>query len=154
MTQILIRPFKLQTDAGFIYGTLPKAIFYESMEPIPYKSEKHFINAELSSYLKNQIENSRILIASPKEAPDLIIGYSIINGSILEFVYVKLAYRNHGIASLLTKNQGLTSFNPKNLTKIGHLITNEHPSLFKPKEESKEEESPNAIHPLPTPEAN
>jgi hypothetical protein len=101
--KIIIRPFQPGTDSGFIYSTLPKSIYYGSHIKIPV-SRSHFFDTAYS-YVQNVIadQNTRIFTACLKDDPDFIVGYAVVHGTCLEFVYVKEGFRNQKIATLLLK---------------------------------------------------
>jgi GNAT superfamily N-acetyltransferase len=114
-----IRAFNELTDAGFIYGTFTKGVFYGYFKPETRPdTEKEFIDL-FSIYLKDQLKNAQIYVAYALNDINFLVGYAIINNKVLEWVFVKPHYRRHGIAKLLLKNKEITSVNEKNLTETG-----------------------------------
>jgi hypothetical protein len=75
-----------------------------------YPAEKH---KEITAI----IDHSDILIITPSNLPELIIGYIVYKDNILEFLYVKFAYRKQGFAKRLWEEAGgpreCTHWNPK-----------------------------------------
>jgi hypothetical protein len=71
--------------------------------------------------MKYQLATSEVHIACTEDDPDTVLGYSIVNGDTLHFVYVKASHRNNGIGKLLTKGK-YKFINKENLTKIGEAI--------------------------------
>lgn len=83
--------------------------------------------------------DTKVRIACLKEDPDIILGYSVINKTNLEWVYVKEDYRNKGIATLLTKQAKTISIpatrlgekiaKQKNLKTLGELSNEEREQI-------------------------
>lgn len=119
MTKVILRDFNPDSDTGLIYDTYPKGVYYGSAEPITTPKSEWF--TEFFKVAKGQLQTAQIHIACLSDDPDFALGYSIIQDGQLEFVYVKKAYRNKGIATLLTKNK-YQSINPANLTRVGKAI--------------------------------
>lgn len=119
--EILIRKFNPDTDSGFIFSTLPKGVFHAGVSSIPNSGRDAFF-ARIYEYLKVILAKAEIRVASSREDPDLIIGYLILSGNQLEWVFVKKGYRNLGIASLMGRGLEIHSVNKANLTKIGLRI--------------------------------
>jgi hypothetical protein len=71
-----------------------------------------------------------VFIATLTDDPHFIVGYSVLEGTHLHWVYVKSEYRETGIGTLLTKGFQTIS-NP--ITKIGKAIATRHG--LKPREE-------------------
>jgi len=135
---IKIRPFAYDTDAGFIYGTFTKGLFYGAIElPLlmPSKARRERLmqlkEEFAESYLKEQMTSADIYMACTESEPLFLIGYSIINNSILQWVFVKRDYQHQGIATLLTKNKGIIGVNNELLTRAGREIINSHPDAFR-----------------------
>lgn len=121
--QVVVRKFDPLTDSGLIYSSYPKGVYYGAYVSINpednYKIKSDWFKA-FYQQTRYQLEHSTIHIACTSDNPQTILGYAIITGTALEFVYVKELFRNQGIARLLTKNQPIEEY--KNVTKVGHAI--------------------------------
>lgn len=122
MTKVVARPFVPELDSGFIYATMPKAIYFKHSTPIDQEKRDWF--QAFHEYMKWLLINSEIEIACLDEEPDFVIGYAILCNNKIEFVYVKKDYRKKKIATLLLKNKTFNQINENNLTKIGESIWN------------------------------
>jgi len=123
--QVTLRKFNPITDAGLIYSSYPKGVYYGAHDPINPKDDHDIKSKWFKSFyveMQDQIANSTIHIACMAENTNTILGYAIITGTTLNFVYVKELFRNQGIAKLLLKNQDIQVY--KNVTKIGQSILN------------------------------
>jgi hypothetical protein len=69
-------------------------------------------------------------VACLKEDPDVILGYSVTDGTRIHWVHLKAAWRGIGLArSLIPKNADSAS----HMTKIGLAITKKYPQIkFRP----------------------
>ena len=123
MSKVILRQFDPATDSGFIYSSFPKGVYHGSVEKIATPKDEWF--GSFYNYLKEQLALATVSIACMQDDPDTILGYSILAGDTLQFVYVKAPYRNQGIATLLTKNK-FKDINVKNLTKVGAAILAKH----------------------------
>ena len=128
---IVVRPFEPVTDSGFIFSTLPKSIYYGSSVKIPVSRASFFSTSFAYVEAITTEKHTRSYIACLKDNPYVIIGYAIIHGTCLEFVYVKELFRGQKIATLLLKNQPICEINEFNLTKVGSEIMKKHMNLFK-----------------------
>lgn len=54
---------------------------------------------EMKRYIFNALEKSRVLVAFFPAVPDEVLGYSVVDGTTLHWVYVKSLYRRSGIGS-------------------------------------------------------
>ena len=121
--QVVLRKFNPDRDSGLIYSSYPKGVYYGSQAPINPTGDDKIKSAWFKTFhreLKNQIEGSTIIIACMSDDPDIILGYSIMTDTTLDFIYVKEMFRSQGIARLLLKNQKVEHY--KNVTKSGHSI--------------------------------
>ncbi len=62
--------------------------------------------------------------------PDFLLGYSLLSGKTLDYIFIKPDYRKQGLAKLLLKNKIITNVNKENLTRIGYAIVEEHRLQF------------------------
>jgi GNAT superfamily N-acetyltransferase len=109
-----------ESDVGFILSTMPKSVFYGA--PIRPSGNKREWFDEFFLYLKDLLgqPDTLVTIACLDESPETIIGYSIISGVRLHYVYVKSDFRRQGVGRMLA--QGFESVEEKNLTKVGMAI--------------------------------
>lgn len=142
MSKVVTRPFRPATDSGFIFSSFPKGVYHCSIHEIPHHREEFF--RIFYEYTKEQIANADIIVACMSDDSDTILGYSIINKGILQWVYVKELFRKHGLATLLVKNRAIHDINEDNITKAGLAILRKHPNLFKKKEEENERDTSQA----------
>lgn len=119
MSTITIRKFDPDKDSGIIFSTWPKGFYYGGLK-IDIKQTKKQWFGDYYEYIKKKLINANIPIACMSNDPSTILGYAVIDGDTLEWVYVKEVFRNQGIANLLTANQGIEFVN--NMTKIGKSI--------------------------------
>lgn len=134
MSQVTTRPFNPETDSGFIYATWTKGVYYGSLDESLSDKRQGKWFARFYPYISDQLKTAKIYVACMGDDPDTILGYVVINGTTLEWVYVKGLFRKNGIATLLIKNKGIESINETSVTKVGHAIMNSHPNLFKKEE--------------------
>jgi GNAT superfamily N-acetyltransferase len=130
MAQVIVRKFNPVKDSGLIYSSYPKGVYYAAQEPInphnehkeaeQYQKFKSFWFKDFYSKVKDQLVNSKVLIACMSDDPDTILGYAIVSSKALEFVYVKELFRNQGVARLLLKHEQVEEY--KNVTKVGKAI--------------------------------
>lgn len=133
MSRVIIRAFNRSIDESFIFSSWQKNVYYSKVRSgIDVHKEEFF--RQYNEYITEQLAQSQVTIACLDGDPDTILGYSVIDKGVLEWIYVKVDFRNHGIASLLLKNKHIHDINTDNLTKIGTAILNEHPNLYKKKE--------------------
>lgn len=144
--KIIVRKFNPGSDSGLIYSSMPKGIYHAAHNPIIASKADFFTHVYL--YIKEMLPHATVLIACTKGEndvsldPSVILGYAIMVKDCLEWVYVKEMFRKQGIATLLTKNRGLTRVNKMNLTRIGYHIMDSHRPLFKEEKEEPTNESP------------
>jgi hypothetical protein len=149
--KIIIRHFDPISDSSFIYSSSYKQVKYANFHP---QADDDDFFAQFQEYIRDLLANAKIFVACPSDDQNTILGYSVINKNTLEFVYVKELFRKQGIATLLTQNKGVTSFNKDNLTTIGQSILEDHPHLFKQEETPKKEETPDELQKPITPTIN
>jgi GNAT superfamily N-acetyltransferase len=116
---IVIRDFDPDIDQAYIYASWRNSSYYSSINPNESIPPKAFFSFKTAA-IKKTLKEAEIRIACLKEAPAVIIGYSVITNKHLDFVYVKSDYRNQGIGTLLVPKdiETVTS----ELTKIGKVI--------------------------------
>lgn len=115
---IVIRPFDFSIDAPFIFSSWRNSVWYDSH--VTDKIDSSFYHQKTQEIKKTiSDQKTHIKMAVLKRNPEHLIGYVVINNSVIEFVYVKLDYRKQGVATILCK--GLTKVVTP-MTKIGASI--------------------------------
>lgn len=127
MSEVIVRPFIPSQDVAMIYDSWPKAIYYGLHKKTLAKEDKRHWFENFFEMMKTVLPIMDVRIACMSDDPGTILGYSIINREteMLEFVYVKGLVRRQGIATLLTKDRGITQCNVT--TKVGRLFVAAHP---------------------------
>jgi hypothetical protein len=131
VTHIVIRNFQPVDDSGFIYSTWPKNVFYSGILNVNKHDKKRWFQ-EFYNYLQKLIPESEISIACMDDDKNTILGYSVVSGRTLQFIYVKELFRKQGIGSLLfNHNKQIREINQSFLTHIAESILQQHPNLIK-----------------------
>lgn len=120
-TTIFVRPMNIETDLPMIYASWRNALWYDEARDERLASE-FFSQATQSIKKMISDRNTAVQIACSKEDPDFIAGYSVMTGTELQWVYVKIAYRKQGIGRILAKG-AKTYADP--MTRVGVKILEE-----------------------------
>lgn len=115
---VVIRP-GTKEDEAFIFSTWLRGQrfgndWYELIESNAYYTNVH---NNISAILSNP--DTVVSIACPESDPDVILGYSVSNGSTLHWIHVKGAWRKLGLAKKLVPVKIKTV---THLTKVGRSI--------------------------------
>ena len=102
---IIIREFIPEKDTGLIYDSWPKSAFALANYEIKENQQTWFKN--FFTHMQESLKNCQVFIACLDQSPDTIIGYCVIDGDSLEWLYVKPDFRNQGVENLLIKDKGL-----------------------------------------------
>jgi hypothetical protein len=129
-SKIILRTFNPKEDSGMVYKYWRDSLWFDE-ERDPSLSDAFYVgsNRHIKSVLSHV--DTKIHIACLEENPILIVGYSVMRGNHIEWVYVKINYRKKGIAELLTRNFSTISPPP---TKIGKDIATLHNLIIKENE--------------------
>ncbi len=114
------RPKGPKGDEGFIYGTWRNALWFDNENRKEGESDRFFRAATQSIRRILESPETRVRIACLDDSDILIVGYSVITGNLLHFIYVKPDYRNKRIGSLLVP-QSVERVSPI-MTKVGRAI--------------------------------
>lgn len=120
IAKVVLRDFMPTVDEGFIYATWRNALWYDDAEREESYSDKFFRDATLS--IRRILDNpkTRVRIACLSDGHDFIVGYSVVIGNCLHFVYVKADYRGKRIGSMLVP-RAVETASPI-MTKVGRVI--------------------------------
>lgn len=138
--KIILRAYEDSSDASLLFSTWIKSIWYETHGLREAESSKNLIDQKFKRQKTRDIRrfiahpDAEIRIACLEFDPDQIIGWSAIINATIEFVYVKIKYRNEGVATLLTK--GFTHI-VKPMTIIGRAIMTSHNLKVKETEDAR-----------------
>ncbi len=95
-----------QTDTAFIFSSWRNGLWYAEKRDERIQDKFYaFATRQIRKLISHPA--TKIRIACMEENPDNIVGYSVMTGPHVYWVYVKIDYRRTGIAKLLT--QGFTS---------------------------------------------
>jgi hypothetical protein len=118
--QIVTRAYNPETDKSFIYSTWLKGLYY---------GNSYFGSIDKAVYFK-RYENildhildkpdTEVRIAGLSDDADTILGYLVLEGSVVHWVHVKTGWRRQGIAKLLLGGSVLSSVS--HLTPAGNSI--------------------------------
>lgn len=125
--EILIRE-PTEGDIPFLVSTWRNALLYSS--PTFQHVKKESLIKHYTPVILGLLNKSDVRVACLDSDPDIIIGYAVTIGSTLHFVYVKKAWRNQGICTILlgeTKYKHLT-----HLTKTGLALAQKRGWEFDP----------------------
>lgn len=132
MSSVIVRDFNPKLDSGFIYSTWPKSVFYRGVH-VEYDVDRRAWFEDFHAYMKLHMPDAHIYVACMHDDPHTILGYSVVYGRALQFIYVKELFRQQGIAMLMLKRNNFKAnipVNPLFITRIGLAIMNDHPQLF------------------------
>lgn len=103
MSIAMLRPVR-HDDFAYIFSTIMPSVWLGN--PFFKKIKRNIFLPHYRVVIDSIIENpkTQILIAAFNEDDSLILGYSIFQDDTLHYVYVKGAYRNRKIATLLLEN--------------------------------------------------
>jgi hypothetical protein len=116
----MVRAYK-ENDLSFIKATFLRGMYYGDswFSQIP----KDIFMENYSLFLDKLLEKRQdsIAVACLREDQDVILGYSVMSNdlTILDFVYVKTAWRKQGIARRLTPRSPIFV---SHLTKLGATL--------------------------------
>ncbi len=131
---VILRPYDMINDEALIYATWRNGSYYGSKkyneikrmlrqnELTPQEERKirheHFRTQTIK--IRKVLEGAQIRIACLKEAPSIIVGYSVSTGNNLNWIFVKADYQRKGIGKLLMPKDIETVDNTD--SKVGHTI--------------------------------
>ncbi len=117
---VVLRPFDRVFDQPFIFSSWRNALWYDDDNRAEGQSDRFYRHATKSIRTILDSPACRVRIACVDGVADHIVGYSVVTGDCLQFVYVKADYRGRGIGRLLVP-KSITAVSPV-MTKIGRAI--------------------------------
>lgn len=136
MSQVTIRPLSGGSDFAFIYATWRNALWFAEKRD-PKLADEFFRSA--SHLITAKTKDADIRIACLSDDSDMLLGWALLIGDNLEFVYVKADYRRSGIGKLLTR--GVKTFSPPE-TRIGRKLIKKYQEKPDGREEEAHKEDP------------
>lgn len=126
--KVTLRSYDKVLDYGFIISTWPKSVYEwaehdNKLDQEWFKDKFNDVNA--------QLERWTIRMAVDTVDPSFIFGYSLSTYDFIKkhraikFVYVKSAYRNQKIGSLLCGPEILYDYTNADWTPLGHKIVDD-----------------------------
>jgi hypothetical protein len=100
--KVVVRQFDPIDDTALIYSTWRNALWYdhdqtEKDSTAFYRASNAMIKRTLA------LPNVEVKIACNQDSPTQIVGYAVMQSTNVIFTYVKIDFRNQGIAAMLTK---------------------------------------------------
>lgn len=117
MTDNVIKRPMAESDLPIIYNGWPKGSWYSGVRGRKGDRAQWFV--AFYARARAILKRADVTIACLESDPDFILGYSIIDGETLEWIYVKEDYRKQGIARFLLKDKSVVAVNEKTITKLG-----------------------------------
>lgn len=123
---ITTRPGKME-DASFIFATWLRGLYHGDswFKIIPKKIFMENYHRVVEKILSSP--GVEVKVACLKDDPDVILGYSVYKEDRLHWIFVKISWRNIGIAKSLAPQNVLTI---THLTKVGLNIMRKYPKLI------------------------
>lgn len=118
--QIEVRPYNPETDKGLVYSTLLKGLYY---------GNSYYHSIDKAAFFTNYQRVVDHLIGKPgvevrvlgfSGDADTILGYAIVEGSTLHFMYSKTGWRKQGHTRLLVDYASIK--NVTHITSAGNAI--------------------------------
>jgi hypothetical protein len=116
LNTIQIRDLR-EEDLPLIYSTWLLGLYHGCEWFGRIKKDSFFRNYK--AFLEKRLLSCQVKVASLTEDPDVILGYVCYRENVLDWIFVKKAWRKMGIAKMLLP-QGVTKVT--HLTKVGRSI--------------------------------
>jgi len=89
------------TDMNLIISTYLKGAKYGSDYFKAIDEETFYQN--YGSFVENRVRNANVIVCCLEEDADVIVGYLVHRGPVIDWLYVKTAFRRQGVANSLLK---------------------------------------------------
>lgn len=123
--KIILRQFHPELDEACVYATWRNSAFFgiprrtSEAKQLAEKSRITFFKG-MTREIRETLKHAVVRIACDANKPTFIVGWSCATGTHLDWIYVKVEYRNQGIAKMLMPKDIETVTN--RITKIGEVI--------------------------------
>lgn len=109
-------------DLHFIYSTMLRGLYFSN--DYYNKIEKRNFYKQYSPIIEQIVKISRAssLIACLDDDSSVIVGYSLVNGPIMHWCYVKSAWRRQGILTLMLNTLEHSPKSCSHLSNVGDAI--------------------------------
>lgn len=117
-------------DHDFICSSYLNSTYYNSLDRSTRLVSKFEHDKAMDRKINQLVTDSSVLIATPQDDIDLIVGYLIFDDESLHYVYVKKDFRQMGIALSLIKSVEIENrfqLVYTHLSKYSQYITNKLP---------------------------
>lgn len=115
--RVVVRKFDREADQACVFATWRNSAYYGCARKTP--EAKEFFK-KWTIKIREILKSAHVRVACLEDDPQTIIGYAVATGTHLEWIYVKVEYRNKGIGAMLMPKNIETVTN--HLTKIGAVI--------------------------------
>lgn len=107
----------VEEDLPFIYSTWLLGL-YHGCDWFNRIDKKVFFD-NYKKIVEQRVKHSNVQVAVLEEDPDVILGYVCHRGDVLDWIFVKKAWRKMGIAKMLIPKETTTC---THLTKVGKSL--------------------------------
>lgn len=119
-------------DLAFIYSTMLKGLYYGSEFFKEVHQDTWFANySPLLDFLLKRKEGVEIRVVCSSDEPDVILGYAVVEGPCIHYVFTKTAMRNNGIAKVALGELSRYS-QCSQLTKTGASLKRKYSLIYNP----------------------
>lgn len=101
--KIILRPYVPFADQAIVYSTWQHGLWGDEGHDIDRPSSKHFAISSKSIAKILSKPGIVVKIACTSDNREFIVGYSVMQGQHIFWVFVKPDYRMHGIGKMLTR---------------------------------------------------
>ncbi len=116
---VTLRKYDPETDEGFIYSSWRNGLYYHT-EPRNKGNADRFFR-EASQQIRRTLKAASVSIACLQDSPVVIVGYLVLTGTHLDWIYVKEDFRTRGIGRLLCARQGIETVT-SDVTRTGSIL--------------------------------
>jgi len=118
MNNVLIRN-AVETDLPFIYATWLKGLYHDKLWPAFRVVHQDTFYPNYHRVIESILSRSTVFVACLEDEPDVVLGYSVVSGNTLHWIFIKKAWRGNKIAKQLVP---VTINSVSHLTKLGQKL--------------------------------